>query len=216
MALTPAAKVALGVGLAGGLAYIFRNQLAEAGLDVFDFGKSAAFKGALQIVAPGGVKYADEMLIAGREWDVNPFLLAAIMDRESHFGATLSPANDPAGTGDGGHGRGLMQIDDRSHKDFIASGKWKDPLENIRYGASVLAGNIAFFKRSSAGPGDPRPLSGDALLKAAVASYNTGAGNVLKSLKAGHDPDTTTAHGNYASDVLGKLARYTEAARQLV
>jgi len=58
-------------------------------------------------------------------------IIWAIGSRESRWGLALSPPT-PAGTGDYGHGRGLMQIDDRWHPEFIGSGGWQDPQANIR------------------------------------------------------------------------------------
>ncbi len=40
--------------------------------------------------------------------------------------------------GDGGHGYGIMQIDDRSYPDWCHSGLWKDATAGIQKGASVL------------------------------------------------------------------------------
>ena len=56
------------------------------------------------------------------QYQIPPALIAGIGSRESHWGLALSPVG-PTGTGDNGHGRGLMQIDDRWHKDFIESEK---------------------------------------------------------------------------------------------
>lgn len=39
-------------------------------------------------------------------------------------------------------------------------------------------------------------------MKAALAAYNTGPGDVQKALHAGQDPDRYTTHGNYAGDIL--------------
>src|SRR5436189_930759 len=40
--------------------------------------------------------------------------------------------------GDGGHGYGIMQIDDRSFADWCHSGQWKDVAAGIDKGAFVL------------------------------------------------------------------------------
>jgi len=95
-------------------------------------------------------------------------------------------------------GYGLMQIDYASFPEFIESGKWRDATENIRQGAEVLRQKMRFFMLPSTDPSDPRPLTGDALMKAATAAYNTGEGNVLKSLKAKADIDRTTYTKDYS------------------
>jgi hypothetical protein len=165
-----------------------------------------------------GKPYADDMLAVAKEEDVSPLLIAAFMEQESGYGKGLSPRG-PEGTGDAGHGRGLMQIDDRSHQAFISktdsSGRplWTIPYHNIKYGVGVLKQGLKFFaKKPKAGatvtvkagsyaasrgvtPGvypDPRPLVGSDLLFAAIAGYNTGGGNVLQALAAGFPADQTT------------------------
>lgn len=183
-----------------GLLLVFRDQLVTGvGVSV-GLLTSAAFRAALQVGTPNGraAKFSEQLLQAARESGTDPFVLAAIMERESRSGEAL----DPAGRGDGGHGHGLMQIDDRSHQAWLATGVWRDPLQNIRYGAKVLKENLVFFARPGVGREDPRPLQGQELLQAAVAAYNTGAANVLRSIKAGKHPDATTAHANYSQDVL--------------
>lgn len=102
--------------------------------------------------------------------------------------------------GDGGHGHGLMQIDDRAFPDFIATGKALDPAANIHFGAQVLkAANLWLHTK-------PNPaLIADLFPRAAYAAYNTGAGNVLKSIRAGRDVDHTTAHSSYSADVRARV-----------
>src|SRR5687768_13346194 len=82
--------------------------------------------------------------------------------------------------GDGGHGRGMMQIDDRPANgqkgwidEWVRSGR---PIpENIAKGAEILAGKRESLKRIVPG------IEGDDLQYAMVAAYNTGEGNVKKS-----------------------------------
>lgn len=185
---------------------------------------AAAFKTILATATPDGraAKYSEMLLQAAREQGVSPFVLAAILEAESGSGeASAMRPQGPGGTGDWtprkgkmpldglGWGRGLMQIDYAAHN-FARTGNWKDPLSNIRYGAKVLKENLGFFSSPARSAEDPRPLEGRALLEAAVAAYNTGAGRVLESLRLGKHPDTTTAHGNYGANVLLRVARYTE------
>jgi Transglycosylase SLT domain len=121
-------------------------------------------------------------------------VLGAIMDRESAGGKTLSPPG-PAGTGDQGHGRGLMQIDDRSHPEFTAGEGWKDPETNITYAAKLLRSLY------DAGGGD---------LGAAVAAYNAGP----RALKL-TDPDVITTGRNYSADVLARADSYAATLGEL-
>jgi hypothetical protein len=89
-----------------------------------------------------------------------------------------------------------LQIDFDAHP-FARSGPWRDPNANIDYGASVLATAVEFLR-------DRSSLTGNRLLRAAVAAYNSGAGNVLRALAAGLDVDYYTAGRNYSSDVLDR------------
>lgn len=198
----------------------------------------AANRAVLLAVLPASANpYVDVILRVAREDGVSPFLLAAIMQRESKFGAALKPAH-AGGTGDfiprtvtnssypvpqgakveattikkkdgtvvparkitptsNGWGHGLMQIDLGAHATWLSSGKWRDPYENVKYGSKVLRESSAFIKSKIPG------ITPELLARAAVAGYNTGAGNVVKSLQAGKDPDATTHGGDYSKSVVG-------------
>ena len=90
--------------------------------------------------------------------------------------------------GDKGHGRGIMQIDDRSHMEFISiNGNGMVPESNIRFGASLIRAYLDYYKNN---------------IEAAIAAYNTGQKNVNNSIKAGRSVDSTTTEKNYSEDVL--------------
>lgn len=173
----------------------------------------------------GAAEFADELeeigsrgyeaiiLAAAEEFGFQPSLIAGIGSRESNWGLLLKPLG-PTGTGDFsrpllspglGHGRGLMQIDDRAHPAFIATGKWKDATENIRYGCGVLADNRKFFEGRLSG-------TSTLLLRATVAAYNAGAGNVKAAINAGRDVDVFTAGGDYSQDVLNRAGWFQKFA----
>lgn len=98
--------------------------------------------------------------------------------------------------GDGGHGHGLMQIDDRSHKKFLDNPAHKnglDPASNIDYGASILKQNMSVFKGNR---------------EKAIAAYNCGPGGVIKSLAENKGIDGHTAHGNYSKDVIARAEEF--------
>lgn len=122
-------------------------------------------------------------------------LLLAIASRETHFRNIA---------GDGGHGRGVFQIDDRSHGAWLrrhgagAAGAVPSVEDAAAYAAEILAGNLAY--------GRSKGLSGDRLLHFAVSAYNAGAGGAWRGLTERGDPDARTAHGNYGKDVLERMA----------
>jgi uncharacterized protein YkwD len=128
---------------------------------------------------------------------LSPSIIAGIGSRESGWGLFLSPKG-PTGTGDGGHGRGLMQIDDRYHQTFINSGRWTNPRDNIIYGVDkVLAEYYSYLGRTTS-------LTGVDLLRGAIAAYNAGPGNVERALREGRDIDYYTTGRDYSWDVLNR------------
>src|SRR5262249_20770012 len=121
-------------------------------------------------------------------------LLLAIASRETNMKDVV---------GDGGHGRGLFQIDDRSHSDFLAKqgaagAGGKPPIAAATdYAAGLLASNLGF------GQGNGVPAA--QLIKFACSAYNAGPGNALAGFKLG-DSDKRTAGGDYGRDVVDRLA----------
>lgn len=98
--------------------------------------------------------------------------------------------------GDGGHGRGIMQVDDRFHDKFLNANKeGLDPKTNIEYAASLLSDYLDMFDRD---------------LVKGVAAYNCGPGNVRKALKQGLKADTYTTNMNYGEDVLKRMKIFEE------
>ena len=124
---------------------------------------------------------------AARRYHVSPSVIMAVMDRETGDPRRIGLGGHNV-RGDGGHGRGLMQIDDRSHSAWLAGHHGgMDPRSNIGYGTSIIAANL-------------RQFHGNRHL--ALAAYNAGAGNVQRALRNGLSPDAYTANHNYGADVL--------------
>ena len=91
------------------------------------------------------------------------------------------------------HGFGIMQVDIGTAPDFCKAWTPENVEGSIQLGVNILAGKRTYL----AGKGITD-------VKAIAAAYNTGEGNVAKSVAAGADPDRTTAGGNYGSDVLAR------------
>ena len=87
-------------------------------------------------LAADGVAYAPEIAGAARRYGVDPELLAAVAAQETGGPDTNAGRNV---VGDGGHGRGLFQIDDRWHA-FAGSPEAMDPAKNADYAAGMLSG----------------------------------------------------------------------------
>lgn len=97
-----------------------------------------------------------------------------------------------------GWGCGLFQLDYESHFDFCKSGDWVDPMKAGEYAITkILKPNRVFLAKKHG-------LTGAALDRAMVASYNAGAGRVSKFLTDGKDIDTCTFHTGYIAKICGE------------
>lgn len=195
------ALILAGVGIAG-VIIMLRKKIASAGGVLIDDAKKWAFQ---SVISNAAAQYGDAILQVAGEQGVDPFLVVALGERETGWGtgAGYTPYNDPGGTGDAGHGRGLLQIDDRTWADWINANNWTDPYTNITKGVQILKQDLAYF----AGKG----LSGDEQIRAALAAYNHGPGNVWNNIQAGRDIDYGTAGGNYSSWVSQEFASLSSA-----
>lgn len=120
------------------------------------------------------------IVVAERGYSLPRFLLFAVGSRETNL------TNE---VGDGGHGHGVWQLDDRSHTipgRFDVNVGWQ-----CNTAAGMLAGLIGTFRGN---------------LRAAVAAYNSGAGTVSWNLANGFDIDRGTAGNDYSRDVLERMS----------
>lgn len=173
---------------------------------------------ALTNLPAAAKQYWSAIQASAQAYNVSPMVLVGIMWRESNAGLALTPPG-PGGTGDfgtrptsyyagsnglpndgqGGWGRGLMQLDYAAQNGWFQSGAdWRDPAVNIDKGAAVLAGNYSYFRAKG--------LSGDALDDAAIAAYNAGPGNVWSALSMGNTASSVTTGGDYADWVRNYIA----------
>lgn len=115
--------------------------------------------------------------------------------------------------GDGGHGHGVMQIDDRSYPEWCRSGTWQNVKAAIDKGASVLDG-----KRKQVVEGQGKDLkvagtsfhgqpglSADDIQRIMIAAYNSGLW-AYYSFSTRGDPDLRTTHRDYSADTLKRAA----------
>ena len=125
------------------------------------------------------VAYAPQITAAAERHHLDPALLAAVAAQETGGPGRTSGANV---VGDGGHGHGLFQIDDRYHA-FARTPAAMDPASNADYAAGLLQGLLQKY-------------GGD--VHAALSAYNAGSPTAT---------GTTTDWGNgmqvgYADSVL--------------
>jgi soluble lytic murein transglycosylase-like protein len=97
------------------------------------------------------------------------------------------------------HGYGIMQVDIGTDPDFCRN--WTpDKVEvSIQRGVKILANKRDYLA-----------ARGITDLKAIAAAYNTGEGNVVRSIHAGTDPDHTTTNADYGKDVLSRMAAFEQ------
>lgn len=128
------------------------HTLAKQGVSLSD--STAMNYGYWQGPTSGGLSKSEsaalrshwtDIVKASKRHGVDPALVAAVMWRETDFGLSSLYRN---GRGDGGHGYGLMQLDDGKRWGHPRS-KWlldrvrRDPAFAIDYGAGMLANNIS-------------------------------------------------------------------------
>jgi hypothetical protein len=81
-----------------------------------------------------GVAYEAQITQAAQRWGLDPKLLAAVAAQETGGPGSNSGRNV---IGDGGHGHGLFQIDDRSHA-FARTPDAMDPAKNADEAAHMI------------------------------------------------------------------------------
>lgn len=114
-----------------------------------------------------------------REYGLASMTLFAVGSRETNLTNEI---------GDGGHGNGVWQLDDRSHT--IPAGFNNDVKRQADTAAHMLRTLLDNFHGR---------------YDCAFAAYNAGAGTVKYNLSRGINVDTGTAGGNYSSDVISRL-----------
>lgn len=129
---------------------------------------------------------------AVRVWPFVPVVESAFgLPRLLLFAVGSRETNLTNEVGDGGHGHGVWQLDNRSHT--IPPGFDGNVHLQAATAARMLRGLLAGFAHA------PDPL------RCALAAYNAGAGTVGYNLAHGLDVDTGTAGGDYSADTYARL-----------
>lgn len=159
-------------------------------------------------------RYGASIIAAAADFGLPPAVIVALGSRESRWGLALTPRG-PRGTSDFaprapapphrcqllppdrlGFRRGLMQVDFDAH-DFARSGDWPSPDANIRHACAAISDAKSQLRRQTV-------LHGRALLRAALAAYNCGIGNVVRAVRHGFDLDFYTAGRDYGGEILDR------------
>jgi hypothetical protein len=134
-------------------------------------------------MTPLSVAFAPQITAAAQRHHLDPKLLAAVAAQETGGPGSDSGANV---VGDGGHGHGLFQIDDRWHA-FASTPAAMDPAKNADYAAGMLSGLLATYGGN---------------VHMALSAYNSGS------------PTATGTTTNWGGTVLGYadsvLAHYAQ------
>lgn len=131
------------------------------------------------------------ILDAEEDHGVPPFLLYALGSRETNLKNII---------GDGGHGYGIWQRDNRSF--VIPEDYLQTPYQQALDAGTLLMGHFVYFRGAY-----PKV----ATWRAAICAYNAGRGGVRRALDAGQTPDSATTNDDYGDDVLQRwsyLARW--------
>ena len=96
----------------------------------------SSIQGTARDLALRGVAFAPDIAASAARFGLDAQLLAAVAAQETGGPGSNAGRNV---VGDGGHGRGLFQIDDRYHA-FARSGQAMNPQANADYAAGLLAG----------------------------------------------------------------------------
>ena len=138
-----------------------------------------------------GIRYSSAILAAAGANGLDPAFLAAVAAQETGGPGADSGANV---VGDGGHGHGLFQIDDRYHA-FARTPGAADPAQNAAYAAGLLGG---LLERNGGN------------VRAALSAYNAGSPNALGTVTTWPDG----AQLGYADSVLRHYAAIRSEVQQ--
>ncbi len=141
-------------------------------------------------LAGQGVRYSDAIWAAARDHGLDPALLAAVAAQETGGPDTNAGRNV---VGDGGHGHGLFQIDDRYHA-FARTPGAMDPARNAEYAGGMLSGLIGRYGS----------------VRRALSAYNAGDPNATGTVTQWQDG----ANLGYADSVLRHEALITGRSAQ--
>jgi hypothetical protein len=140
-------------------------------------------------LAGEGVAFAPQITAAARRHGVDPELLAAVAAQETGGPDANAGRNV---VGDGGHGHGVFQIDDRWHA-FASTPEAMDPAKNADYAAGMISDLLKRYGGN---------------VREALSAYNAGSPTATGTRTAwadGSDP-------GYADSVMRHYERLTGEA----
>ena len=140
---------------------------------------------------------------SGIAFNFRAAVIAGICMRESHGGPLL----DKDLLGDGGHGHGLFQIDDRSFPEFCADpALYKNPITNTLQACKILRDKRSQVQAISAKFG--LIYTDSQFERMWIAGYNCGANQPVHALRNNEDLDTYATGKDYSAAVVRYAAFY--------
>ena len=196
-----------GAALVGGFLLFAKKKLSDLAAAALRDVNAEIFHASIPQEAQ---QYADIIKQVSAEQGVDPFVIVALGEQESRWGTAVGyqGTTGPSIVGTDQHGRGLMQIDDRTFGDWISTYDWTDPYTNVSQGAKVFAQALSYFQKKG--------LAGDTAIQAALAGYNGGPGRVWNAIVGGDSPDSVTATGNYGATVYASATSYAGEFQNLL
>lgn len=146
---------------------------------------------AARSLAGRGVAFAPEITRAASRYGLDPRLLAAVAAQETGGPGSNAGRNI---LGDGGHGHGIFQIDDRFHA-FARTSAAMEPQANADYAARMISGLLKRY-------------GGD--VHKALSAYNAGDPNATGTVTSWHDGRRL----GYADSVIRHYAALTGTSPQ--
>lgn len=135
-------------------------------------------------MASSSIAFAPQITAAASKYGLDPTLLEAVAAQETGGPGRNSGRNI---VGDGGHGHGIFQIDDRWHA-FAATAAAMDPAQNADYAAKMLSGLLKHYGGN---------------VHAALSAYNAGS------------PTATGTTTNWGAQTLGYADSVLQHYQQL-
>jgi len=199
--------ITAGAAIVGGFLLFAKKKLSDLAQAAINDVNAAFFNASIPSEAQ---QYADIIKQVSQEQSVDPFVIVALGEQESKWGTATGyqGTTGPSIIGTDQHGRGLMQLDDRTWGDWVNAYDWTDPYTNVSKGAQVFAQALSYFQKKG--------LQGDTAIQAALAAYNAGPGTVWNAIQAGESPDSATATGDYATTVYASATSYAGEFQNLL
>jgi soluble lytic murein transglycosylase-like protein len=151
-------------------------------------------------LATRGVAFAGPIVEAAAKHNLDPALLAAVAAQETGGPQSNGGRNI---LGDGGHGHGVFQIDDRWH-DFARTSAAMDPTANADYAAGMLSGLLHTYGGN---------------VHRALSAYNAGSPNATGTVtdwgrgrRLGYADSVLAHYRRLSGDELSADARETVAS----